>query len=110
MKNLIAKCNDLSSSTRILAIPKGNVTREYHENEDHELVVMDTWYVSDGQDDVIPEFEVVAFFPKEEWQDLRDSIYSAKQAKKDLEEAAKWLRSRKEVIALEIKNLKIGNE
>ena len=60
-KDLMDKCNGLSSSTEFYSRMEGQHTIQYHEHPDtHELVVMDNWYVSDGQDDVSTEFEVIA--------------------------------------------------
>lgn len=60
-ERLSDKCNGLSSSTKFWESFDGRTTREYHEHpETGELVVMDTWYVSAGEDDVDHEFEVIA--------------------------------------------------
>ena len=58
--DLSDKCNGLHSGTKFYEKDlHGGVKLEYHEHPDtHELVVVRTWYVSDGQDDVMPEFEV----------------------------------------------------
>ena len=58
------KCNGLSSSTKFYERQEGQHTIQHHEHpETGELVVMDIWYVPDGEDDVSPEFEVLAVFP-----------------------------------------------
>jgi len=57
------KCNGLSSSTKFYSRQEGQHTIQYHEHpETHELVVMDTWYVQSGEDDVDHEFEVIGVY------------------------------------------------
>ena len=66
MENIQMKCNGLSSATKFYSRDEGQHVIQHHEHpETGELVVMDTWYVQNGEDDVDPEFEVLAVFPSE---------------------------------------------
>ena len=61
MEDISFKVNGLSASTKFYERNEGQHTIQHHEHpETGELVIVDTWYVSDGQDDVMPEFEVLA--------------------------------------------------
>mgnify|MGYP001576219654 CR=1 FL=1 len=67
MNNLQDKANGLHSGTKFqeFSYPNSLKKQEWHQHPDTgELVIMDTWYVADGEDDVSPEFEVIKVFPK----------------------------------------------
>lgn len=60
------KCNGLHSGTKfeVFKLDRG-VTQEWHEHPDTgELVIINTWYVMNGEDDVDSDFEVVKVYPK----------------------------------------------
>ena len=66
-EDIVFKCDGLSSSTKFqeFTYPNGRVTQEWHEHpKTGELVIMNTWYVPDGEDDVMPDFEVIKVFPR----------------------------------------------
>jgi hypothetical protein len=63
-QELSMKCNGLHSGTKFYERKEGQHTIEHHEHpETGELIIMDTWYVQSGEDDVDHEFEVLAAFP-----------------------------------------------
>jgi hypothetical protein len=68
MEDISMKCNGLSSSTKIDKFTEdlGNgARREYHLHpETEEIIVMNTWYVQNGEDDVDHDFEVIEVIPK----------------------------------------------
>lgn len=59
------KCNGLSSATKFEVFDLGSgVKQEWHEHPDTgELVVVNTWYVPNGEDDVDHDFEVIKVYP-----------------------------------------------
>jgi len=57
----IEKVNGLSSKTKFYSYynKEGSFEIEFHEHPDtHELVIMRTWYVPSGEDDVDHDFEI----------------------------------------------------
>lgn len=64
MEDKILKANGLHSGTRFYDYYEGNYRIEYHEHpETKELVILRTWFVPDGDDDVAPDFEVLNVYP-----------------------------------------------
>ncbi len=59
------KVNGLHSGTRFYDFYTKNQTRiEYHEHpKTHELIIVATWAVPNGKDDVDFEFEVTGIYP-----------------------------------------------
>lgn len=64
-QKLQGKCNGLHGGTKFYEYSNdGRVTIEYHEHPiTGELVILRTWYVQDGADDVSGESEVMAVYP-----------------------------------------------
>ena len=57
--NLIEKCNGLSSSTKFDEIITGLDKLEFHEHpETHELVLIHSWPIDNGDGDIGTDFEV----------------------------------------------------
>ncbi len=67
--------NGLHAGTKFFTEQKDGIhSWEYHQHpETGELVVMHTWYEADGEDDVMPQFEVIKVGSKKECEDLKKS-------------------------------------
>jgi hypothetical protein len=66
-RDILFKANGLSSSTKFQEFdyPNTGITQEWHEHpETGELVIMDTWYIPNGEDDVDHDFEVIKVYPR----------------------------------------------